>query len=226
MKNITGSWIIDLSKEVPDTAQLFGIDISINLVPSTRPANIQFLEASATKLPEDWASRYAFVHQRLLFGALTTAEWNSALHEMFRVLKPGGTIQLAEVESPDWANGGDDERLMQSAASALWKDRGLLLECGKMIPEILKEAGFVDIRSEIRYLPLGQGAGHLGKLGSASILGAYRGMKRPILEAKGYGLIESEEQWEQILENVEKGWDENPGRTATFVVICATKPSA
>ena len=99
-----------------------------------------------------------------------------------------------------------------------------MLECGDKIPVILMEVGFEDIRSEIRYLPIGQSAGHLGKLGSASIIGAYRGMRKPILDAKGYGLIESGEQWDEILEHVEKSWDDTPGRTVTLVVMCARKP--
>ncbi|KAH9841078.1 uncharacterized protein C8Q71DRAFT_743255 [Rhodofomes roseus] len=41
--------------------------------------------------------RFKLVHQRLLIAALRSWEWTVALREIFRVLQPGGWVQLGEV---------------------------------------------------------------------------------------------------------------------------------
>ena len=54
--------------------------------------------APATALPNEWNAFFDVVHQRYVANALRAADWKLALSEFHRVLKPGGALQLVEID--------------------------------------------------------------------------------------------------------------------------------
>ncbi|KAF5350041.1 hypothetical protein D9756_009186 [Leucocoprinus leucothites] len=99
----SGHWLLSLAKErdiynkIP-SVYLRGIDISSHMFPSPSltPPNTSFSINSITSLPANWSNTISLIHQRLLMAALQAPQWHSALSEMYRVLAPGGWIQLFE----------------------------------------------------------------------------------------------------------------------------------
>ena len=87
---------MDLAKEVPESANLYGVDIFGGNFPKSPPPNVHFSVNSVTKLPDEWSDTFDFVHERVLGMGLLSDEWPSAVREMYRVTKPGGSIQLCE----------------------------------------------------------------------------------------------------------------------------------
>ena len=75
---------------------MVAVDIEPRLFPTSHPKNIEFRVESVTQLPSDWSNSFSLVHQRLLLAALQIPEWPTALGEIYRVLRPGGWVQLAE----------------------------------------------------------------------------------------------------------------------------------
>jgi hypothetical protein len=102
--------------------------------------------------------------------------------------------------------------------------RNLYVDCAYDMPKMLEEAGFVDIRSESRMLLLGKWAGEIGVANATNHVGVLRGFKTPVLEAGGFGCVTSEAEYDELLNGLEKEWDEIPGSEMQFFVFWARKP--
>ncbi len=151
------AWLLDLAKEVPQSVELVGVDVSANNFPDagTLPQNVRLSLASATDLPKEWINKFDLVNQRFMISALLEVEWPKVLSEMFRVLKPGQTVQLCEldprypVEKPPALERHGE--LLHKAANK----RGLLRYCARELPRMLQDAGFVDVVDEGKPVRLG-----------------------------------------------------------------------
>jgi SAM-dependent methyltransferase len=159
---MTGAWIVDIAKQVPTGVALYGIDIDLRMFPSPVPSNISFGLASVVNLPSDWANSFNLINQRLLIAGLTSSQWTDALHEFNRVLVPGGRLQLCEAGC--WG-GGPAAKHLFTVTEALFSARDLVhaSDCAPRIPALLKAAGFVDITTEKRQVPLAGSAGIDGR---------------------------------------------------------------
>lgn len=214
---------MDIASRLPPTAVIHGIDIEGRLFPRDHPPNVSFSTRSVTELPKEWSGKFDYVHQRLLVAALTHMEWPKALSEIFRVLSPGGWIQISEVGK--WRGGSATERHI-NLLHDLFQARNLLIDVSSILPELLHEAGFVDIRTEKRTIPLGSWAGRLGADARENFIGVFRGMKTPVLLAGGLGYVGSEEDFDVMLDDVEKEWDEGKDSEIEFYSFYARKMAA
>ncbi|KAJ6596137.1 hypothetical protein DFH09DRAFT_1134190 [Mycena vulgaris] len=206
-----GLWILDLAASVDTSVSMVGIDIERRLFPTSHPKNIEF--------------------HRLLVVALQIPDWPVALGEVYRVLRPGGWVQLGEPATSiegQYPNKPCMEKLV-AMYLCLVKSRDLYLDCAEGIPKMLEDAGFVDIRCESQMQQVGKWAGELGVANRINRLGLFRGFKTPILGAGGYGHVTSEEEYDALLDGVEREWDEtptadNPGVQRRFFIFWARKP--
>ena len=223
----TGAWLFDLSAQVPDTVELVGIDISVPMFPKEYPKNMKLYEAPATSLPAEWSNSFDFINQRLLLGALTGLQWRAALSEFYRVLKPGGAVQLVETGSYENMPGLSSmpaTRKAYDAASAVMDARGLLgYRCTREIPAILKEVGFSDVDDKVYRMTLGKQWGDMGVTGSKVWLNALRAIGATLLEMGGLGFCSSLAELEELLDRTKEEWDENPGVFRELHVITAKK---
>ncbi|THG96862.1 hypothetical protein EW026_g5044 [Hermanssonia centrifuga] len=133
----------------------------------------------------------------------------------------GGWVQIGEVGP--WT-AGSVTATHKSLVEALFEFKGLHLDCLKFIAELLREAGFIAIYEEERSIPLGKWGGQDGIDGRDNFIGVFRGMKTPILNAGGLGFVQTEGEFDSLLDAVEQEWDETSGAEIKFSVIYATKP--
>ncbi|KAJ6579501.1 hypothetical protein DFH09DRAFT_1275858 [Mycena vulgaris] len=210
-----------------------GIDIESRLFPTSPPKNIELRIESVVNLPSEWTNTFALVHQRLLMIALQTPQWPVALREIYRVLRPGGWVQLGE--STAWIEGEYPNKPCMEKLVAMYrcltKSRNLYADCAEAIPSMLEAAGFVDIRRESQMAQAGKWAGELGVANRVHHAGVFRVIKTPVLKAGGYGHVTSEEEYDSLLEGAEREWDEtptaqNPGSQREFFIVWARKPEA
>ncbi|KAF7790921.1 hypothetical protein EIP86_001879 [Pleurotus ostreatoroseus] len=212
--------------QVPSTVSLCGIDIESRLFPTGNEqvvarGNVEFTTMSITNLPLGWSDSFKLVHQRLLVAALQLHEWKQAISEMYRVITPGGWLQLGEVGS--WQAGPVTVEHI-ALLLALFKSRGLVLDVYKHIPKMMREAGFIDVYEEERPLPLGMSAGQYGINVRDNFMGVFRGMKIPTLKAGGFGFVSTEEEYDALMASLEQEWDETSGAHFKFFIICGRKP--
>src|ERR1700753_134490 len=93
----TAAWLLDAAASfTPDDDIYFdGVDISPAQFPlkeklaSIHP-NISLSIHNILDLPASWNNRYTLVHQRMVNGALSRAQWKTSIDQIHRVLKPGG----------------------------------------------------------------------------------------------------------------------------------------
>lgn len=76
--------------------QVTGLDMADMFPTTIVPENVSFdLHNVLDGLPYPDNS-FDFIHMRLMIVALRSTEWPFVLNEIFRVLKPGGLVQLVE----------------------------------------------------------------------------------------------------------------------------------
>lgn len=224
----SGAWVLSLAKEVPSSVSLAAIDIQSNIFPKSFPGNLSFYRHSITDLPDEWANSYSLVNQRLLFGALTESQWKRAVIETHRVLAPGGWVQLIEgsdscgPKSPSHHIGPCSTRMGKIVAN-LFAHKSLVIDVANRLPDMLAREGFINVHSETRALPLGAWAGGDGTEQRDNIAAVYSTMRGPIFEAGGFGLVSSEQEYDDLLDGLTKEWDDGPDVFEDWTVVYAQK---
>jgi len=227
-----GLWVLDLAASVDPAVSMVAVDIESRLFPTSHPKNVEFRIESVIELPSGWTDTFSLVHQRLLTIALQIPQWPVALREIYRVLRPGGWVQLGE--SHAWIEGEYPNKPCMEKLVAMYRrlveSRNLYIDCAQGIPKMLEEAGFVDIQRESQMPQMGKWAGELGVANRINHVAVLRGIKTPILKAGGFGGVSSEEEYDALLEGLEREWDETPsthnhGTQKEFVIFWARKPA-
>lgn len=209
----------------PSKPQFIGTDIESKLfpVPSTLPSNIRFQVQSVLNLPPEWTEKFTVVHQRLLVAGLRAHEWPRAFGELYRVTKPGGWIQVLEPEA--WTSGPALGKLTE-LLFRLAEDQGTMWrDIAQRIPTFLEQSGFINVRRNPRAIVCGAWAGQHGIDGKENMLGVIRGLKSPMLKGGGYGVVASEAEFDALVEQMEKEYDDIPGSQTIWTMFLAQKPT-
>lgn len=224
MTSRAATWLTDCRSLLPESVQFYGIDIEPKLFPpyAITPPNTHFSVGSATTLPSYWTSKFSLVNQRLLILALTKAEWEKVICEIYRVLKPGGYAQFVEIDS-DWYS-GPKTALHVAFLRTFLEAKGLDLQCCEHIPEWMTGAGFVDVRTEEISVKIGKWAGQIGEEARDASIGALRGMKGPVMKAGTMGYVTSAEEFDAKMDAVAEEWDQTRGSHRKLKVFYGTKP--
>ncbi|SJK99564.1 uncharacterized protein ARMOST_02872 [Armillaria ostoyae] len=210
----SGAWALSLAEEVPSSVSLTAIDIQSKIFPESFPPNIVCLLHSVTDLPSQWTDTFSLVNQRFLCGALTGPQWDAALKELHRVIAPGGWVQLVEGLVFSGYMGPYSTKI-STLWSALSAHRGLLVDIAKRLPDMLTQAGFINVCSEARALPLGQWAGQDGIDFRDDLTSAFSAMRGPIFEGGGLGLVSSKKEYDDLIACVTKEWDNGQDGSAS-----------
>ena len=208
---------MDLASEMPPTVKIHGIDIEGGRFPKDCPDNVSFSICSILSLPQDWTGRFDYIHQRLLGGALTREEWLVAITEMWRVVKPGGWVQLGEYGLWE-GNLGPATDVQIGMQSQLYKRKGLVYRSFADIPDLLREVGFRHVHAERGGYPIG---GEKGKIGRFCALEYYRAVAPQVVK---FGVASSREEVDKSIDAMEREWEQVDDAEAEVIYTWARKP--
>ncbi|KAJ3862966.1 hypothetical protein EV359DRAFT_82827 [Lentinula novae-zelandiae] len=169
--------------------------------------SISLILTGLTRFPSD---TFSFAHQRLLVAAMNDTLWHAAVAELFRVVKPGGWVELVEIEAQDfssWSVGPNSTKLA-SLINALYGGKGVSGDLSVYLPVILKEAGLLRVKG----------------YGSDMWRDLWMGMMGPVIEAGGYGVVDTVEEYEALVRGTEVELKNSQKGCTTFFAILARKP--
>ncbi|KAF8144709.1 hypothetical protein K438DRAFT_1873283 [Mycena galopus ATCC 62051] len=107
---------------------------------------------------------------------------------------------------------------------SICSSRNLNLDCAKDMPKMLADAGFVEVQSESKMQRVAKWDGESGIINRINQLAIFKAYKTPVLKAGGIGYVSSEEEYDLLLEGVEREWDEISGTEKEFFIFWAKKP--
>ncbi len=152
----TGIFLSHLAK-VYSKATLRGFDISPDLFPAPEslPFNVELgIMNIKEPPPSEEHNRYDVVHVRLLTVAMNPTDWDLAVRNVTRLLKPGGALQWVEGKFSDmqYLRGTMDlsvsaTRLMISHFQKTLMER--ISSGWNMLPQIMRSAGFLAVDEDV-----------------------------------------------------------------------------
>ncbi|KAF5383925.1 hypothetical protein D9757_007409 [Collybiopsis confluens] len=223
----TGIWAFEFFRKNEREGIVLDIectDISDQQFPEAYPPNIHFSVHSVIELPREWTGTFSYVHQRLLIGALDDSRWRKALSELFRVLAHGGWVELVEHDATESSfDVGPHSKKLVSLLSVMYADRGIISNLGTYLPRILEEVGFVDVHWEARRTTIGPSEEDGYR--SEEFREIYMGMKQAVVNAGGYGFVQTGEEYAELLQGSTKEWNDLNGEANYgFYSVFARKP--
>ncbi|KAI8811768.1 hypothetical protein BJ742DRAFT_866792 [Cladochytrium replicatum] len=200
----TGIWLAEMERDFPN-GQYWAVDLSVSLWPDTEFVNFsKRLKVAETqtlgRLPfED--DFFDYVHEQAQFFITPEANWPLVLSELGRVLKPGGYIDLVEIDpypsfSPTpFVSDYLDRFLKQMKAG------GFNLRVASQIADVLEATGqFTDIQVVRRSAPIGWD-GHTGALWRMHLKEGHMGLRSVMGPAsKPDGSMPSEAEFSAFLD--------------------------
>lgn len=167
----TGQWAFELCARFPEA-----VVIGLDLEPSKpeRPTNYGFVRANLLAGLPFHDDLFDFVHQRLLQSGVPLVSWSGVVNDLVRVTRPGGWIELVEVENQVKAGGPATTRLLElllQLAGSRGLDRSGVLF--RQLDEYLRLAGLVEVQRRDVDVPLGDWGGRIGSLMASDLRALY-----------------------------------------------------
>ncbi|KAI8070125.1 S-adenosyl-L-methionine-dependent methyltransferase [Thamnidium elegans] len=149
-----GIWALEMANQYTES-QVLGIDLKPPVFQHGNPTNLRY---NQTNLNESWPmndNSVDFIFQRNMYLHIQKDQWPKILEEMFRVLKPGGYIEL--IESDLWHhNPGPVQQAFQQFFKDQCKLLDLDLEISSSLTGTIEEKGFLDVEKRILDIPIGE----------------------------------------------------------------------
>lgn len=173
------------------------------------------------ELPAAWSGRFDLIHQRLLVAGLSPKDWPIALAEMYRVLAPGGWMQLGEISR--WRAGPVTERHW-NMVSVLHEVKSGYLRIADALPDLVAQAGFVDVTMKRLRVPMSAAAGEHANEARRNFKAVFSSMKTAVMKAGGLGVAASPEDYDAFMDSLEAEWRGTEDAHHGFIIVCARRP--
>ncbi len=171
----TGIWPIEMSTLFPQ-AHIIGVDVALRSLPKPVPLNCIFAQANILQGLPFPDQQFTFTHQRLLVAAIPALQWPRVIHELVRVTRVGGWIELLEIGDVIQNAGPATKRLL-TWMTDISKTLGFEMEVLRRLDDLLKQAGCSDIEAQEIPVPLGTWAGSTGQMMKTDVLYGYHAIK-------------------------------------------------
>ncbi|KAI7901348.1 S-adenosyl-L-methionine-dependent methyltransferase [Cokeromyces recurvatus] len=213
----SGCWVMEMAVEHSDY-QIIGIDVADMFPTTIRPENVKFeLYNILNGLPYPDNS-FDYIHMRLLITGLRSEDWPKTIAEIYRVLKPGGVVQLVESDFTEKADIQTVEIFNTEFRKAL-VELGLDPWIGSKLENLLTETNFDVIEINQKYLDYSLPLDPVAKEMLINWKGAMLSIK-PILAQR---LNADNEKYKTIVDNYIEGITQ-AGWKVKMWALCGQKP--
>ncbi|CAG8573953.1 2822_t:CDS:2 [Ambispora gerdemannii] len=157
-----GTWVLDMANDYT-LSQFTGVDISATFPNSVKPMNVNFEQCDVVneKLPFE-TDTFDLIHVRFMGSCFTEVEWSErVIPDLFRVLKPGGYIEIMDLDMKAMNEGPSTNELL-SAIQAQLTSKKINPIITPLLDKFLESAGIVDIDIEENCHPIGEWGDKLG----------------------------------------------------------------
>jgi hypothetical protein len=159
-------------------------------------------------------------------GGLTLPSWRAAFKELYRILVPGGWINLIEplmdVGQFSWTPGPATTQFFMLVRAVMLAN-GIIPDLPHRLPALLQEAGFINIHTKECEVSL---YGHDGAEMRDNIRTGMLGLRAPVLDAGGMGFVKNEEEYNGWLTATMEELSETPESVSQNFMVYAQKPAS
>lgn len=171
----TGIWAGEMARLFPESL-VVGLDVDAAPFGKAAPGNCLLRTGDVLKglpLPDAFAD---FTHQRLLVFAIPDSRWPEVIHELTRVTRFGGWLELIETDARVQAGGPMTERVF-GWIEAVRQARGLQGKQVERLGDLLQQQRLCVV--EVQEIPLKIGAwgGRAGVMMEQDVLVAVQALK-------------------------------------------------
>ncbi|CEP15274.1 hypothetical protein [Parasitella parasitica] len=149
-----GIWALEMASEQLD-CKVIGLDLRPPSEQQGRPKNLNYHEADITEIWPFESNSVDFIFQRNMGQSIQKDQWSHVLSEMYRVLKPGGTIELLEADLVHH-NPGPVQRAFDEFYQNQCAEDGLDFAFTGIISKELEAIGFSELDHRTLDIPIGE----------------------------------------------------------------------
>ncbi|HEU5376729.1 MAG TPA: methyltransferase domain-containing protein [Ktedonobacteraceae bacterium] len=215
----TGIWANEMARLFP-LSTVVGVDLSDRSF--KRPSQDNCLLRTGNVLtglsfPEQF---FNFTHQRLLVAGITAENWPRVIHELVRVTRLNGWVELVEVGSlTDGA--GPATAQMQQFLVTVSQTMGFDGEIVYHLGEMLQHEGLQGVETQPIPIPVGEWAGRVGQMMKHDLLGAVNALRGRYCAQAGI----AGEEFDQLVREMALEWEVHRP-TCTFHAVYGRRVSA
>lgn len=171
----TGIWSAEMARLFPQ-ARIVGVDVALTSLLPPLPATSLFVQADLLKGLPFPDQQFDFTHQRLLVAGIPTQYWPAVVHELVRVTRFGGWIELLEI-GDTIQNAGPATTRFLTWMTEISKDLGFEMEILHHLGDLLVEAGCEAVEAQDLPIPLGEWAGVVGHMLKTDVVHGFTALK-------------------------------------------------
>ncbi|CAG8689867.1 1411_t:CDS:2, partial [Gigaspora margarita] len=192
------SWVFDMATTFP-SANFTGVDISPHQPFQIKPFNVTFVTANVMDGLPFQNNSFDFIHQRLLFSSYKTSQWNFVINELVRILKPGGYLELVELDPMVKDVGPATLRVFEAACQLLINYDTDRYTCYKLKKYLMEQGQLENISYEERQLRYGNNYGRLGQVAVEHHLALMQSLKPELLKI----ICIPSDEYDELIKNAE-----------------------
>lgn len=200
----TGRWALEVTSQFP-AASVVGVDlvpspgierISQEIVrrewgtpPPALPVNFSFTAGNILgRLPFS-DGIFDYVHMRFLSTAVPLGSWRHVMHELMRVTRRGGWIEIVDTS---WTphNGGPATEQVFYWARIAGMVQEINLQLAAWLGSIFLDSGLANVTAPKLQLPMGRGGGRIGSMVAANAVAVAEALQPWVV---GYNVATSDE---------------------------------
>jgi SAM-dependent methyltransferase len=167
----TGIWAAEMARQYPQ-ARIVGVDLATSSFKAELPANCTLQIGNILEQLPFPDQSFDYTHQRFLVSAILAARWPGVIHELVRVTRPGGWVELLEINNV-FLNAGPETTRMAEWIAGVSQAMGFDADAVPSLGRWLTEEGLQLVETQDIVVPLGEWGGRAGSLLKRDLLSGF-----------------------------------------------------